>query len=531
MPLSTSGLGATSLSPIVQNPAVQILLSLSILVLGLLLARIAARITSMVWESRVQEKEELVDKLKKRRDAPDKLVQYVIIVITIIASLLALNVPVLTPFEDLANIASTMITALLLFILGIILVKGLMNVIRTFISNLELRGQVETLGMSPKMLDAFLTGIKFLLYLVVAEVAIVQLGLFDPNQIINTTLTAASYGIVGLLVLLGFFGFRGLIENYAAGIYLRGADVLEPGKRVKIGEETGEVRDIATFSTTVSTDSGYFMLSPNKELMKKDILFKRVQAEIDTLEDIKDYFVGGSTPYHGPASVEMALTMFGFDVTQGDISEHVSEPAEPDELRDAVEELTNEEIRTAFVEHDKITDLADEYKIWFNNGALTIPYFDKTVLFPGAEEEPGSYVLCVGVEGEEILVVDPSTSSGSGGVYYVDKAELIRAVASQEDGDGGYIVLAPRGTTAFWRIKNDLIYSNLSLYRQLSKSLEMQLSKILRSGRVLKHIVPESVEDFTEQWREEGTVTRMWTPEDADENGGAQQSDETADNS
>jgi hypothetical protein len=251
-----------------------------------------------------------------------------------------------------------------------------------------------------------------------------------------------------------------------------------------------------------------------------------VQAEIETLEDIKDYFVSGSSVYQGPASAEMALTMFGFDVTQGDISEYVSEPAEPDELEDAVDELTNSEVRTAFVEQDKITNLSDEFKIWFNNGALLVPYFDKSVLFPGAEED--SYVLCVGVEGDEILVVDPSTAD-SGGVYYVDNAEMMRAVAAQGD-SGGYIVLAPRGTTAFWRIKNDLIYSSITLYRQLSKSLEMQLSKILRSGRVLKHIVPESVEDFTEQWREGEAVTRMWTP-DEHGNGGDHEPDEITGNS
>jgi small-conductance mechanosensitive channel len=514
MPLPTS-VGASALRSVVTNPAAQILVALGILVLGLLVARIAARLARFVWESRVQQEEELVDKIKKRRHTPDKIIQYLIITVTLVGALLTLNVPMLTQFENLAAVTSSVITAVLLFTLGVIVVNGVMGLLRSFITNFELRGQIETLGMSPKMLDAFLTGIKFLLYLVVIEIAIVQLGVFDPNQIINTTLTAASYGLVGLLVLLGFFGFRGLIENYAAGVYLRSAEVLEPGKRVKIDDETGEVRDIATFSTTVSTDSGYFMLAPNKELMSKEIMFKRVQAEIETLEDITDYFVSGSTAYQGPASVEMALTMFGFDVTQGDISEYTSESAETVELEEAIEDLTNGEVRAAFVEQDKITDLADECKIWFNNGALLVPYFDKSVLFPSLDED--SYVLCLGVEGDEVLVVDPSTDE-SGGVYYVDDVEMLQAVQAIED-NGGYLVLAPRGTTAFWRIKNDLIYSSLSLYRQLSKSLEMQLSKILRSGRVLKHIVPESVEDFTEQWREGETVTRMWTPEESGDNG------------
>lgn len=521
MPLPPS-LGAVALSSLEQNPAVRVLLSLAILILGLLLARVAARITQKLWERRIDE-EELVDRLKERRRAPDRVIQYVIIVLTLAVSIITINAAALMQFGDLTEYVTRVITALLLFVLGIILVKGLMGVIRSFITNLELRGQVETIGVSPRVLDAFLTGIKLLLYLVVVEVSIAQLGVFT-TAIIDMTLTAATWGAVLLLGALGFFGFKDLIQNYAAGIYLRGSDVLEPGKRVRIGEESGEVREIDTFSTTISTDSGYFMLAPNKGLMSTDILFKRVKAEIETLEDIKDFFVGGSTPYQGPASVEMALTMFGFDISQGDISEKVEEPPKPGELGEAIEELTQSEVKTAFVEQDKVTDLGDEFKIWFNNGALLIPYFDKSVLFPGSDAD--SYVLCVGVEGEELLVVDPSNSSG--GVYYVDKAEMMRALAGQEN--GGYLVLAPRGTTAFWRIKNDLIYSNLSLYRQLSKSLEMQLSKILRSGRVLKYIIPDSVEDFTEKWREEGAVTRMWAP-DENGDGGDKQLDEFTDNS
>lgn len=526
MPISTSALGAAALSSLQQSPAARVLLALVILSVGLLVARVAASLTRTMWENRVQAADEHIDKIRERHRSPDKIVQYIIIVITLVLSLITINAAVLTEqFEGVTEQVATFMTALLLFVLGVILVKGLMIIVRSFINNLELRGQVETIGMSPKFLDAFLTGVKFLLYLIVVQIAIAHLG-FVTTAVLNITLTAATWGAILLLAALGFFGFKDLIQNYAAGIYLRGAEVLEPGKRVRLDDESGEVRDISTFSTTVATDSGYFMLSPNKELMSKDILFKRVKAEIETLEDITEFFVGGSTPYRGPASAEMALNIFGFDVTQGDISEDADESPDPEDLGEVIETLTQKEVQTAFVEQDKITTVADEFKIWFNNDALLIPYFDKSLLFPGSEAE--SYVLCVGVEGEELLVVDPSDSSG--GVYYVDGEEMMRAMTAQDD--GGYIVLAPRGTTAFWRIKNDLIYSNISLYQQLSKSLEMQLSKILRSGRVLKHIIPDSVEDFTENWREEeGAVTRMWTPEDPENgDGGDKQIDEFTDN-
>lgn len=522
MPTSISGLAMRAMSVLQENLSVRLAATVFILFAGLLLARVASRAVRTIWEARIDDTEEMVEKLQERRRTPDKLAEYIVLILTLAAALVVINA---NEAQRLASefIAFTpqLVTALLVFFLGTFLVKGVMTAVRQGISNLDVDRYTDAIGVSVRGVDAFLAGVNLFLYLIVFLIALVQLG-FSP-QIISNTLVAASYGMVVLLVLLGFFGFKDLIHNYAAGIYLRGSEVLEPGKRVRLGDESGEVRDISSFSTTVSTDSGYFMLTPNARLMEQEILFKRVKAEIETLEDIKDYFVGGSTPYQGPAACEMALTMFGFDVTQGDITEKSGENPGPEELRDALKELTNNEIRTAFVETDKITDVGDEFKIWFNNGALLIPYFDKSVLFPGTDED--SYVLCVGVEGEELLVVDPSTSSDSGGVYYVDKDEMFRAIDGSEQ--GGYLVIAPRGTTAFWRIKNDLIYSSLSLYQQLSKSLEVQLGKTLRSGRVLKHIIPETVEDFTEKWREEDqSVTRMWTPE----NGGEKKLDEFTDN-
>ncbi|MDY6769226.1 MAG: hypothetical protein SVW02_03920, partial [Candidatus Nanohaloarchaea archaeon] len=258
----------------------------------------------------------------------------------------------------------------------------------------------------------------------------------------------------------------------------------------------------------------------------RDILFKRVRADVDTLEDITDYFVAESSPYEGAAASEMALAMFGFDISQGDISEELAEesPA-PEQLGEAVEELTGGEVKHAFVAADKITRLGRECKVWFNNDALLLPYFNKEFLFPGSDAE--RYVLCVAVEGDELLVLDPAKGD-SGGVYYVDAAEMQNAAEATDS--GGYLVLAPRGTTAFWRIKNDLIYANLSLYEHLSKNLEVQLSKIMRRGEVLKQVVPEVVDDFIERWRigeEDDTVTAMWRP-----NGnGDKKIDEFTDNS
>ncbi|MDY6766129.1 MAG: mechanosensitive ion channel [Candidatus Nanohaloarchaea archaeon] len=517
-----SQLESLALALIRQNMGVKIGVTAVILVTGFLLARFAGRLTRYLAGTAWQ-RGDTAERLRRRQRSPERIVEYAVVVVTLATATLYINASAVGQLSRaVIQYAPRAVTAVLLFVLGIILVKGFVGVLRVFMENLDVKQQAETVGISPKVFDGFLVAIKLFLYFMVLEVAVIQLGV--STRIINTTITAASYGIVLLLVLLGFFGFKDLIQNYAAGIYLRGSEVLKPGKRIKLGDETGEIRETATFSTTVNTDSGYFLLAPNKNLMDREILFKRVKADVDTLEEITDYFVPEESEYRGAAVGEMALTMFGFDATQGDISEELDDYSpSPAALGAVLEEMADGEIRHAFVDGDKITDLGRESRVWLDNDALLLPYIDKDVLFPGSETQ--RYVLVVAVEGDELLVLDPETG-GSGGVYYVDAAEMQEAIASM--GRGGYLVLAPRGTTAFWRIKNDLIYANLSLYKQLSKNLEVQLSKILRRGDAVKQVVPDVVEDFMTRWRAEDggdTVTPMWRP---DTNGGTH-SDEAAD--
>ncbi len=505
-----SQLGSLELAMLQQSLAVRIAITLLILAAGLGLARVGARLTRYLWERKV-DGTEMVELVQHRGRSPERAVSYLIILFTLGIATLYINASAANRImSQIAAYVPRIMTAVLVFLFGVVLVRGAMEGVRMLIHNLDVREYAEDIGVSTKLIDAFFAAVRVFLYLVVVEIAIIQVGV--SPQIVNSTIVAASYGIVLLLVLLGFFGFKDLIQNYAAGVYLRGSDVLNPGKRVKVDDETGEIRDISMFGTTITTDSGYFMLTPNQRLMDKEILFKRVKSDVETLEDITDYFVADRNAAPGAAAGEMGLAIFGFDITQGDISERLSDgESGPETVGEVLAELTDGEVRVAYVPADKMSDTASEFKTWFNNGALLMPYFSKSVLFPASDAD--QFVLCVGVEGDELLVVDPTTGD-SGGVYFVDATEMQRAM---DRADGGYLVLAPRGTTAFWRVKNDLIYSSLSFYRQLSKSLEVQLSKILRRGDVLKQVVPESVNDFIDRWtvEEDGDrVTRMWTPED-----------------
>ncbi|MFB6215500.1 MAG: C39 family peptidase, partial [Candidatus Aenigmatarchaeota archaeon] len=229
---------------------------------------------------------------------------------------------------------------------------------------------------------------------------------------------------------------------------------------------------------------------------------------------IKSHFVAQNPSYCGPASMEMALEIFGYRNGQDEIGEKAGtekgEGTDREKLMDAVEDLTDGEVKTAYIEYDKIGDLADEFKAWFDEGALIVPNFYKQELFPDANA--GHYVLSVGVEGQEILVVDPSKHTGTGGVYYVDADRLYEAMG-EFDHKRGYIVVAPEGSTAYWRIKNDLVYSKKTYYDEISKTLETRLRKLLRQGGLLKNVMPSPIEDYLEDWRSDKRVTDIWKPE------------------
>ncbi len=492
-----------------QSLAVRVAVTVGIVAAGVAVGHGAGRLVQMLWQ---REAPDAIGRVQQRARTPGQIVRYGVWAVTLVVAMVYINASVATGLlSRIAGYVPRTVTAVLLVLLGVIIVRGVLAVVRLVVTKMQVLDEAAEMGVSAKVVSLFVAAVQVFLYLLVVELALIQLG--ASPTLLNSTLTAAAYGVVVLLVLLGFYGFRDLVKDYAAGIYLRSAEVMEPGKRVKIGDEAGEIREIKPFNTMISTDSGYFMLSPNAHLMGRNVLFKRVRAEIETLEDIKDFFVTEDAPYQGAASAEMSLAMFGFNISQGDLSEEIEDDT-PAALGRAVETLTDEEVRAAVVDADKVTDLGDECKVWFNNEALLLPYFDKTVLFPGTEQEE-HYALCVGVEGEELLLIDPTTGE-TGGVYYVDAAELGQAMAAADS--GGYLVVAPRGTTGYWRIKNDLIYSSLSLYQQLSKSLEVQLNKILRRGEVLRFIVPDTVEEFVEQWRDDRgrSVTRMWSPERGD---------------
>jgi small-conductance mechanosensitive channel len=490
------------------GPMLRVLGALLILVFGHLIIKIFKVVIRRLW---IRGADDATKKDIERREDNIRLAGNILDGLVISAAIVYINAGIgQTLFTDLVSRSPRIVSALLLGVLGIILIRIITRVFRDFLNTVGVNNYLRELGLSRSASNLIAAAAKVLMYVILFQVVLAQLqiGYTFLNQLLNAATWAFAFMIAGLV----FYSLKDLFRNIAAGFYLKNSHLVRQGEEVKVDGETGEIKDVSLFSTSVNTDSGYTLLTPNSQLMDSPLRVKRTQSDLETLEDITSYFVAQDPSYCGPASMEMALEIFGYRKDQHQIGEKANaedgKGVDEEDLMDAVEELTNREVRTAWVGYENITDLEDEYKSWFNDGALIVSNFYKPEIFPDASA--GHFVLSVGVEGEEILNLDPSGTNG--GVYYVNKDTLYDAMADFGH-ERGYIVVAPKGTTAHWRIKNGLIYAKKSLYEELSKTLESRLRRIMRKGRILKNSTPESMEKYMEDWTAEEKLTRVWRPE------------------
>lgn len=487
-----------------------------ILAIGIIFTKLISKLSRHLTMRKVSG-EGTAESIKKRKSESSRVAEYVALIFVILIALMFLNAPMTNSIiTQTVNNLPTLISTVLIIVLGFIVVNLVMDLLKRFFEALDLEEFTEDFGLSSRAVDIILKVFRIFLYVLVIQMAVVQAGV--SSYLLEETLKAAAYAIVFVVALILFFGFKDLVVNYAAGFYLKSSNMFKKGRKVKFKDESGEIRDITKFGTTISTDSGYFMFVPNAEAMDGEVYFKRTKADVETLDEITNYFRAQNPAYCGPASAEMALAIFGYDVSQEEIGDEAGTEADGgtdgEDLADPIEELTNGEVYSSYIPYGEISNLKRELKVWLNDGGLVILHFMKPVIFPDATT--GHYVLCLGVEGDEILVMDPSSKSG--GVYYVSYSDMQEAM-KEYDKSRGYIPMAPKGTTAYWRLKEGLVYSHPKLYDKLSKSLEVQLSKITRKGSILKEIIPSSVTNFAEDWRSEEKVRRLWVPEEGEDEG------------
>ncbi|MFW6014535.1 MAG: C39 family peptidase [Candidatus Nanoarchaeia archaeon] len=456
----------------------------------------------------------------EKKETLQTITERMIITFTVVAAIFYLGETtereVLQSFLD---VLPNILIALLVLTLGSIVI----NLIMWFLKSLLYYTYIEEFlpeEVRQTAMPVVLIFIRVVLYILLLDIIFGLIVL--PG--FQTVLSFILYPMLVLFFVILIVGLVNPIRDLSAKFYLTNLIHFRPGHFVTIDNKQYTIKKIKNFHTELTDNKDNLVIYPHRELSSKAISFKKPMKELETLEDLQKMYVAQLKSHCGPASAQMALSIFNYEHPQEELgklmktatrkSEKDVAGTHPQEIINAVEKVTKKKVRGVWVGFEKIYDLKNELITWLNQGALIIVDYKKNYLFPQAKY--AHYSLLVGVRGDEFLIVDPSGVSG--GVYYVDYRDILIGMDTYSElikGKRGYIVLAPEGTEAHQRIKDGIIYYHPSMYDRLTKNIEVYLSR-LSHPKVISYIIPERIRKNLNALQPKEQVRRVWKPENKD---------------
>jgi hypothetical protein len=86
-------------------------------------------------------------------------------------------------------------------------------------------------------------------------------------------------------------------------------------------------------------------------------------------------------------------------------------------------------------------------------------------------------------------------------------------------GKRGYIIIAPKGTAAYQRIKDNILYYDVSMYNKVTKNLNLHLTKLSNLSSITE-ILPSFMKNHLNKVNK-NQISRVWRPnieDDSDKN-------------
>lgn len=399
-------------------------------------------------------------------------------------------------------------------ILGVLAVQMVTWVLQKLLIYTRLQ-EAATDEIGQNIIPAIMVAARILLYIILADI-VVQLTDIPG---IETIARFILYPLTGLVFVIFLIAAINPARDFAAGFYLRNLWRFRRGNYIIYDGKKHMVKEITWLSTELETANGTVLALPNRLISGKGIEFEKPAKELQTLEDIKNQFVAQLPSLCGPASAQIALSIFKIQSDQQELgklmgsvvrtSEEQVAGTHPKHLIQAVETYTHNKVIGAWVGFDKIYHLKQEVHTWLSDGALLIVDYKKKYLFPTALR--AHYSLIAGIQGDELLIIDPSGKKG--GVYFTDYRDVQVGMDTYSElikGKRGYIVLAPKGTPAYQRIKDKLIYHHPSMYDKISKALETRLFRITSTPHIVE-MLPQFLRTRIKSYEKE-QITRLWKP-------------------
>ncbi|MFH1510510.1 MAG: C39 family peptidase [Candidatus Woesearchaeota archaeon] len=356
---------------------------------------------------------------------------------------------------------------------------------------------------------------KVLLYVLLADIIVNLIDIPGIESMANYVL----YPLTALVFVVFLVVLINPARDFAAGFYLRNLWRFREGNRITYEGNKYTIKEISWLSTELETANGDYLMLPNKLVANRGIEFEKPTRELQTLEDIKNQFVAQLPSLCGPASAQIALSIFKIQSDQQELAKLMGSVVRtnekqvagthPKDIIRAVEKYTHNKVLGAWIGFEKIFQFKQEVHTWLSDGALLIVDYKKKYLFPTALR--AHYSLVVGIRGDELLIIDPSGKKG--GVYFTDYRDVQVGMDTYSEligGKRGYIVLAPMGTPAYQRLKDKLIYHHPSMYDKLSKALETRLFRITSTPHIVE-MLPQFLKARIKNHEKE-QITRVWKP-------------------
>ncbi|MBN2567302.1 hypothetical protein JXB02_04420 [Candidatus Woesearchaeota archaeon] len=495
----------------VHETIIRVLIAFGILIVGFAASRIGEGMITRQYRKR--------HGVRLRKVAPARLFAFIVNVISLILALSALNV---TVGEDTLGRAlellPTAISAVLLLVLVIVLVGFIMHAVRLFVENSGLLRLIEEYDRTA-LYDLGLIAIRIILYALLGIVALSVAGV--ETGYVTRIISFIAYPILIFLLVALLVACQDALRNLAAGYYFRLHSLFREGELVKVDGSHLQIRKShhlgIELEATERKNQRDREFLPYGRILRDGAAYRSVHVELDSLEKIKAQFIAQHPSHCGPASAAMILRIFGFTVSQEEIGRRagtivpgrrgIPGGTTPARLISVVDELTAGEVAGVWIDADRIVNLRDEAKRWLKDDALLIVDYKKSALFPKALK--AHYSVCLAVEGDELLILDPSQKAG--GVFYADYRRVQAGMDTYSEligGRRGYIVLALRGSAAHKRIRDGKVHYDQYV---LGRGISRRLVRLYDLSQV-KDVLPARLQSYLEQVDGRPKVARLWRP-------------------
>lgn len=249
--------------------------ALAIFIIGVIVAKMVAKVTRRllvaIGADKLAERLNEIEIVYKSniRVIPStllsKVAYYFLLFIFVVAATDVLNMPAISSLMgDILNYVPILLSAMAVFVIGLLLSDFLKNVVKT---------TCESLGIPAANMIANV--VFYFLFLNVAMIALSQARI-DTN-FIQDNLSILFAGVV-LAFAIGYgFASRNIVSNFLASFYNKGK--VKTGDIVAIGGVKGKVIDIDSATLTLDVDGHEVMIPLNKLATENVEVFERAPTE------------------------------------------------------------------------------------------------------------------------------------------------------------------------------------------------------------------------------------------------------------